>query len=40
MYPVNPHAKTIDGLACYPSIGAIPGDVGLAIIAVPAARVA
>ena len=39
-YPVNPHAKTIDGLACYPSIGAIPGEVDLAIIAVPAARVA
>jgi acyl-CoA synthetase (NDP forming)/GNAT superfamily N-acetyltransferase len=38
-YPVNPHAKTIDGLACYPSIGAIPGEVDLAIIAVPAARV-
>ena len=39
-YPVNPHAKTIDGLACYPSVGAIPGEVDLAIIAVPAARVA
>jgi acyl-CoA synthetase (NDP forming)/GNAT superfamily N-acetyltransferase len=39
-YPVNPHAKTIDGLACYPSIGAIPGKADLAIIAVPAARVA
>jgi len=39
-YPVNPHAKTIEGLACYPSIGAIPGEVDLAIIAVPAARVA
>ena len=37
-YPVNPHAKTIDGLACYPSIGAIPGTVDLAIIAVPAVR--
>jgi hypothetical protein len=23
LYPVNPHAKTIDGLDCYPSIGAI-----------------
>ena len=39
-YPVNPHAKTIDGLTCYPSIGAIPAEVDLAIIAVPAARVA
>jgi hypothetical protein len=25
LYPVNPHAKTIDGLDCYPSIGAILG---------------
>jgi acyl-CoA synthetase (NDP forming) len=39
-YPVNPHAKTIAGLVCYRSIGAIPGDVDLAIIAVPSARVA
>ena len=39
-YPVNPHAKTIDGLACYASVGAIPEQVDLAIIAVPAARVA
>jgi acyl-CoA synthetase (NDP forming)/GNAT superfamily N-acetyltransferase len=39
-YPVNPHAKMIDGLACYPSIGAIPGEVDLALIAVPAGRVA
>jgi acyl-CoA synthetase (NDP forming)/GNAT superfamily N-acetyltransferase len=38
-YPVNPHARTIDGLACYPSIGAIRGEVDLAIIAVPAPRV-
>ena len=39
-YLVNPHAKTIAGLACYRSVGAIPGQVDLAIIAVPAARVA
>ena len=35
-YPVNPHAKTIDGLECYPSVGAIPERVDLAIVAVPA----
>jgi acyl-CoA synthetase (NDP forming)/GNAT superfamily N-acetyltransferase len=39
-YPVNPHAKTIDGLACYQSIDTIPGQVDLAIIAVPATRTA
>jgi acyl-CoA synthetase (NDP forming)/GNAT superfamily N-acetyltransferase len=38
-YPVNPHAKIIDGLDCHPSVGAIPGHVDLAIVAVPAARV-
>ena len=39
VYPVNPHAKTIDGLDCYPSVGAIPERVDLAIVAVPASRV-
>ena len=38
-YPVNPHAKTIDGLDCYPSVGAIPERVDLAIVAVPASSV-
>jgi acyl-CoA synthetase (NDP forming)/GNAT superfamily N-acetyltransferase len=38
-YPVNPHAKTLDGLDCYSSVGAIPEHVDLAIIAVPASRV-
>jgi succinyl-CoA synthetase alpha subunit/GNAT superfamily N-acetyltransferase len=38
-YPVNPHAKIIDGLDCYPSVGAIPEHVDQAIVAVPAARV-
>jgi predicted CoA-binding protein/GNAT superfamily N-acetyltransferase len=38
-YPVNPHAKTIDGLECYRSVDAIPEQVELAIVAVPAARV-
>jgi acyl-CoA synthetase (NDP forming) len=39
MYPVNPQAKTIDGLQWYPSIDAIPEQIDLAVIAVPAARV-
>jgi acyl-CoA synthetase (NDP forming)/GNAT superfamily N-acetyltransferase len=38
-YPVNPQAKTIDGLHCYPSVGAIPERVDLVIVAVPASRV-
>jgi acyl-CoA synthetase (NDP forming)/GNAT superfamily N-acetyltransferase len=39
IYPVNPHAKIIDGVDCYPSVGAIPERLDLAIIAVPASRV-
>jgi acyl-CoA synthetase (NDP forming)/GNAT superfamily N-acetyltransferase len=39
LYPVNPHAKIIDGLGCYQSVGAIPEHVDLAVVAVPAARV-
>ena len=38
-YPVNPRAKTIDGLNCYPSVGAVPEQVDLAIVAVPARAV-
>jgi acyl-CoA synthetase (NDP forming)/GNAT superfamily N-acetyltransferase len=38
-YPVNPHAKIIDGLDCYPSVGAIAERVDLAIVAVPASSV-
>jgi acyl-CoA synthetase (NDP forming)/GNAT superfamily N-acetyltransferase len=38
-YPVNPHTKIIDGLVCYPSVGAIPERVDLAIVAVPVPRV-
>ena len=38
-YPVNPHARTIDGLECYPSVGAIAEPIDLAVIAVPASRV-
>ncbi|HTX44051.1 MAG TPA: CoA-binding protein [Methanocella sp.] len=35
-YPVNPSAREIEGHKCYPGVGAIPGDVDLAIIIVPA----
>ncbi|MHB8908938.1 MAG: acetate--CoA ligase family protein [Syntrophales bacterium] len=36
IYPVNPKYPEIEGLKCYPSIGAIPGPVDLAIVFVPA----
>jgi acyl-CoA synthetase (NDP forming)/N-acetylglutamate synthase-like GNAT family acetyltransferase len=39
LYPVNPKAEHIAGLPCYPSIGAVPGQVDLAVIAVPAQSV-
>lgn len=39
IYPVNPEAEEILGLKCYPSIGDIPGDVNLVLIAVPAEKV-
>jgi acyl-CoA synthetase (NDP forming) len=35
IYPVNPNADEIDGIAAYPSIEGIPGSVDLAIILVP-----
>ena len=38
VYPVNPTATHIASLPCYPSVDAIPGDVDLAIVAVPATR--
>src|ERR1700690_356334 len=36
VYPVNPKHETLLGHRCYPSIGAIPDPVDLAIIALPA----
>ena len=39
VYPVNPHARAIAGVAAVPSIAALPDDVDLAVIAVPAAAV-
>jgi acyl-CoA synthetase (NDP forming) len=38
--PINPSYQEIDGLPCYPSIGAVPGGVDLALVAIPAAGVA
>lgn len=39
VYPVNPKAKRLLGLRCYPSVKAIKNDVDLAVIAVPAKAV-
>ena len=39
VYPVNPHATELDGIACVPSAAALPDGVDLAVIAVPAEAV-
>ena len=38
--PINPSYQDIDGLRCYPSIGAVGEPVDLALVAIPAAGVA
>jgi len=38
IYPVNPKYERVCDLACYPGLEAVPGEVDLAILAVPAAR--
>jgi acetyl coenzyme A synthetase (ADP forming)-like protein len=40
VYPVNPSAASVAGLPCWPAVGAVPGPVDLAVVAVPAAGVA
>ncbi len=40
VYPVNPTATHIVSLPCFPSIEAVPGEVDLAVVAVPARSVA
>ncbi len=35
VYPINPRAATIAGLACYPAVSAVPEKVDLAVIMVP-----
>lgn len=36
IYPVNPHEDSILGFKCYPKLTAIPGELELAVIVVPA----
>ena len=35
IYPVNPHATAVHSIGAYPSVGAIPGEVELAVVVVP-----
>jgi acetyl coenzyme A synthetase (ADP forming)-like protein len=39
VYPVNPAAEVVQSVAAYPSLAAVPGEVNLAILVVPAERV-
>ena len=39
VYPVNPTAKVVHSMHCFAKASAIPGEVDLAVIVVPAARV-
>ncbi len=39
IYPINPKYQEIEGLPCYPSAGAIPGPVDIAIVFTPANQV-
>jgi acyl-CoA synthetase (NDP forming)/GNAT superfamily N-acetyltransferase len=39
IYPVHPTATHVGGVPAYPSVMAVPGDVDLAVVAVPAAAV-
>src|SRR5215210_2080185 len=39
IYPVNPQARAIHSLKCYPTVGDIPDPVDLAVILVPRQKV-
>ena len=39
LYPINPNAREIGGRPSFPRVSDVPGEVDLAVIAVPAARV-
>jgi predicted CoA-binding protein len=39
VYPVNPKAKVVRSMHCYPNVAAIPGAVDLALLVVPAVHV-
>jgi len=39
IFPVNPNARSVNGILAYPSIDEVPGQVDLAVLAVPATDV-
>lgn len=39
IYPINPEAERVLGLEAYPSVASVPGDIDLAIVAIPAESV-
>lgn len=39
VYPVNPKYGEVAGYPCYPALEAVPGDVDLALVALPAAQI-
>ncbi|HTZ45405.1 MAG TPA: GNAT family N-acetyltransferase [Jatrophihabitans sp.] len=39
IFPVNPHARSINGILAYPDLDAVPGEVDLAVLAIPASDV-
>ena len=40
IFPVNPSARSIAGILAYPSVAEVPGEVDLAVLALPAGEVA
>lgn len=36
IYPVNPHARSIEEIPCYPALVEVPTSIDLAVMAVPA----
>lgn len=39
LYAINPNAKKVQGVRAYPAISAVPGEVDMAVIAIPAGEV-
>jgi len=39
LYPINPRYQEIRGLPCYPSLAAVPGEVDMVIVSIPAPSV-
>src|SRR4051812_3609420 len=37
IYPINPNYEELAGLKCYPNVAAVPGEIDLAVISLPAA---